>query len=209
MQMQKILVSLVAGLLAAGASAQSLKFISAGSGVYGHFNPGGQISPMEQSDSATITNVPVTCVLKSRTFSGSSMESAGEYGYEYEIILDNNGSTDTNIVTVSSLSLIFGNPAPFAYGMHASNYVWVLTSDGPVGVAPSSADVSEQNVIFQFSPPLTLATQTDQSTNTFYFGIISTNAPVTTTAILSGTAQGSTNTVPFKLMLQAQTPAGN
>jgi hypothetical protein len=210
MHMRKILVSLVAGLLAAGASAQSLRFISTGSGVYCHFNAGCSVSPSEQSDSASVTNVPVTCVLKSRTFPGTSQNSQGTYGYEYQITLDNNGSSDTNVVTVDSLALDFGDPLPFAYGEHASNYVWVLASDGPVGVAPTGCNVSDQKVTFQFSPPITLATQTDQSTNTFYFGLVGGSAPATTTAMLSGSVQGSTNdSAPFKLKLQAQTPGGN
>jgi hypothetical protein len=199
--MKTFLTIFVAGLLAAGASAQSLRFISAGTGVYYHFNPGGQVSPAEQSDSAAITNSPVTCVLKSRTFPGSSMDSQGTYGYEYEILLNGNGSTDTNAVTVDSLSLNFGNPLPFAYGEHASNYVWVLTSGGPAGVAPSACNVSDKNVTFQFNPPLTLDTQTNQSANTVYFGIIGGSAPATTTATLTGSAS-----TPFTLTLQAQTP---
>jgi hypothetical protein len=208
--MNKYLTILIAGLLAAGASAQSLRFVSTGSGVYSHFNSGGSVSPAEQSDSATVTNSPVTCILKSRTFPGSSMDSQGTYGYEYQITLNGSGSTDTNIVTVDSLSLVFGNPLPFAYGLHASNFVWVLTSGGPVGVAPSGASVSGQNVTFQFSPPILLDAQTAQSANTVYFGLIGGNAPATTTAILSGSVQVSTNaSAPFQLMLQAQTPGGN
>jgi hypothetical protein len=210
MPIQKVLVSLIAGLLAAGASAQSLRFISAGSGVYSHFNSSGQVSPAEQSDSSAITNSPVTCILKSRTFAGTSMDSQGTYGYEYQITLDGNGSTDTNVVTVDSLALNFDDPVPFAYGLHASNYVWVLTSDGPVGVAPTGCNVSGQKVTFQFSPPIELDTQTGQSTNTCYFGLIGGSAPTTTTATLSGSVQGSTNdSAPFELILQAQTPGGN
>lgn len=210
MHIQKILVSLIAGLLAVGASAQSLRFISTGTGVYCHFDSGCSVSPGEQSDSATVTNAPVTCVLKSRTFAGTSMDSQGTYGYEYEITLNGNGSSDANVVTVSSLSLIFGSPVPFAYGEHASNYVWLLTSGGPVGAAPSACNVSGQNVTFQFSPPIELDTETNQTVNTLYFGIIGGSAPATTTATLSGSVQASTNNAaPFQLMLQAQTPAGN
>jgi hypothetical protein len=210
MHMQKILVSLVAGLLAAGASAQSLRFISAGSGVYSHFNSGGSVSPAEQSDSSAITNSPVTCILKSRTFAGSSMDSQGTYGYEYQITLNGNSSTDANTVTVDSLALNFGNPVPFAYGEHASNFVWVLTSDGPVGVPPTGCNVSGSRVTFQFSPPITLDTQAGQGTNTFYFGLIGASAPTTTTATIDGSVQASTNApAPFELLLQAQTPGGN
>ena len=210
MHMRKILVSLVTGLLAAGASAQSLRFISAGPGVYCHFDASCQVSPSEQSDSAAVTNSAVTCVLKSRTIVGSSMDSKGTYGYEYEITLNGNGSSDTNVVAVDSLSLLFGSPVPFAYGLHSSNFVWVLTSGGPVGVAPSGCNVSGQKVTFQFSPPITLATQTGQSVNTCYFGLVGGGAPGATTATLSGSVEDvASNTVPFTLMVQAQTPAGN
>ena len=200
----------VAGLLAAGAGAQSLRFISTGTGVYCHFDASCQVSPAEQSDFGTVSNTPVTCVLKSRTIAGSSMDSQGTYGYEYELTLNGNGSTDTNVVAVDSLSLMFGSPVPFAYGQHASNFVWVLTSGGPVGVSPSGCNVSGQKVTFQFSPPLSLATQTGQSANTCYFGLIGGSAPATTTATLSGSVEDAvSNNVPFELMVQAQTPAGN
>ena len=206
--MRKILFSFVAGLLACGASAQSLKISSVGQGIYCRFSANCQVTPTEQSDSFTPTNAPVTFVLSSRSFPGTSMNATGQYGYEYQITLNNNGATDTNVVTVNSLTLKFGEPEPFAFGEHASNYVWTLMSDGPVGLPPSDTDASGDKVTFQFDPPLTLNTQTDQTTNTCYFGMVSAGAPTTTTAILSGSIQTATNGVlSFKAKLQTQTPA--
>lgn len=207
MQTRKILFSLAVGLLAAGASAQSLRFISAGTGIYCHFSDSCNIVPTPLSDSFTPTNVAVTCTLASRSFPGTSQNAQGQYGYEYQISLDSNGATGTNIVTVNSLSLDFGEPVPFAFGEHASNYVWVLTSGGPIGIAPDSATASGKKVTFTFAPPITLNTATDQTTNTFYFGIASGTPPQVSTAILSGTAQGGTNgVVAFNAKLQAQAP---
>lgn len=141
------------------------------------------------------------------------MDSQGRYGYEYRITLNNNGTsgafgaTVTNVLTVNTLALQFGPPDPFAFGMHASNQVWVVTDGGPAGLAPASADLSGQTVTFHFDPPLTLETDTDQTTNTLYFGMMSDGAPQTTTAILTGSAQDPVyGTLPFSAKLQAQAP---
>jgi hypothetical protein len=205
--MRKILVSFAAGLVACGVSAQSLKISPVGTGVYCHFSSSCQVTPASQTASYTTTNGEATCVLTSASFPGTSQNATGQYGYEYEIALNNTGVSTTNVVTVNSLTLDFGDPLPFAYGEHASNQVWVLNSDTSYGPGPSSASVSGKQVTFDFDPPLTLDTSTNQTTNTCYFGLSSTGAPEVTTAILSGTIEGSTNgPVSFKAHLQAQTP---
>jgi hypothetical protein len=206
--MKKLVIAVVLSLVATGIPAQSLRFISANyPGIYSRFSDNGQVNPTEQSDTFTSTNVPVTCTLDSRSFAATAQNTAGQYGYEYQLTLNNGGSTDSNVLSVSSLTLNFGQPLPFAFGLHASNYVWVVTTGGPVGLAPSEADLSGNMVTIQFDPPLTLATQTDQATNTYYFGLSSTNAPEITKAILQGTTEDPVNgTLPFKVKLQAQTP---
>lgn len=208
MQMRKILIPLAAGFLAVAAHGQSLKFISVGNGIYCRFDPNCQVTPTVQSDSFTPTNAPgVTCVLESRSFPGTTMASTGTYGYEYQVILNNNGLTATNVVTVDSLTLKFGTPDVFAFGGRANNQVWVINPAGPPGFAPASADVTDGKVTLNFSPPLTLSTVTDQSTNTFYLGMMSGSAPQITTAILAGTAQDPIyGPVAFKAPVRAQTP---
>lgn len=206
--MRKILIASVAGFLAAATHAQSLKFISVGTGFYSRFSGSGQVNPIEQYDYFTPTNVPaVTCTLESRSFAGTTPDSTGKYGYEYSVSLNNNGSTDTNVVTVNSLTLKFGEPDFFSFGFSASNQVWVINPGASPLSAPGSAELADDKVTLYFSPPLVLSTLTDQSTNTFYFGLMSDSAPKITTAILAGTAQSPTNgVVPFKAKLQAQTP---
>jgi hypothetical protein len=197
-------------LLAAGVSAQSLQFIGANyPGIYCRFSPSCNITPTVQSDSFTPTNVAATCVLMSRSFPGASSDTSGRYGYEYEVTINNSGglTTDTNIVTVDSLTLKFGDADYFAFAEHASNQVWVVMAGGPVGLGPESASADGKKIHFSFDPPLTLQTQTDQTTNSFVFGMISDGAPEVTTAILTGTTQDPTNgTVEFTAKLQAQTP---
>jgi hypothetical protein len=209
MTMRKILISLAIGLFTMSASAQSLRVANANyPGIYCRFSSNCEVSPAEQSDSYAPTNVAVTCVLASRSFPGTSADSNGHYGYEYQLTLNNNGSTDTNVLTVESLTLNFGEPDPFAFGGHASNRVWVVVSGGPVGVAPASADLAGSKVIIHFDPPLILSTDTDQSTNTCYFGMMSPGAPKMTWAILAGSTKDPLNgMVPFKLRVKAQTPA--
>jgi hypothetical protein len=202
-------ISCAALLVAAGVSAQSLQVVNANyPGIYCRFSGNCQVSPTEQTDSFTPTNAADTCVLMSRSFPGTSMDANGRYGYEYEITINGNGpTTDTNIVTVNSLTLKFGEPDYFAFAEHASNQVWVVVAGGPVGLAPASANLNGKDVSFSFNPPLTLNAQTDQTTNTLVFGMMSDGAPETTTAILSGSAEGGTNgPVAWKAKLQAQTP---
>jgi len=191
--------------------AQSLQILSANApGIYCRFSPNCSVTPVEQSDSFTPTNVAATCVLQSRSFSGNTMDSKDRYGYEYRIILNSAGATETNVLTVDSLTLDCGAPDYFSFGLHASNQVWVVSTGGPGDVGPSSAesegDVAKKTT-FYFSPPVTLTTPADQSSDTYYFGMMSDGAPRITTAILSGTAQELSNApVGFKALLQAQTP---
>lgn len=199
-----------AGFLASGTFAQSLKIVNANyPGIYCRFSPNCQISPTEQSDSFSPTNVAVTCVLMSRSFPGTSPDSSGSYGYEYEITINNNGqTTETNAVSVNALTLNFGEPEYFAFGGHASNQVWVVAAGGPPGLAPASASMDDDNkVTFSFDPPLTLEMQTDQTTNSLVFGMISEKAPEMATAILKGSTRDPVKgTVAFKAKLQVQTP---
>lgn len=208
--MHGTLIFAAAILLGAGARAQSLNFVSANyPGIYCHFSPNCEVSPVEQSDSFMPTNAAATCVLLSRTFAGTSVNAQGQFGYEYQLTINNQSSSpnETNVVTVDSLTLNFGEPAFFAFGLHASNQVWVVTSGGPAGAAPGSADMTDQKVTFHFDPPLTLSTATDQTTNTCVFGMASAGAPKITLATLTGTAQDPVNgIVPFQAKVRAQTP---
>lgn len=209
MKIQTLVVLVVAGSLAAGVSAQSLQIINANyPGIYCRFDPSCHVSPNEQSSSFTPTNVTASCVLMSRSFSGASQDTIGKYGYEYQVTINSNGqTTDTNIVTVNSLILTFSAPEYFSFAERASNQVWEVIAGGPSGLAPGSASSDGTNITVSFSPPLTLQTQSDQTTNTLVFGMLSAGAPETTTAILTGTAQDPVKgNVPFTAKLQAQTP---
>jgi hypothetical protein len=209
MKMKTLVVLAVAGFLAAVVSAQSLQFVNGNyPGIYCRFSPSCNVSPNEQSESFMPTNVAATCVLMSRSFSGTSLDTSGKYGYEYKVTINNNGqTTDTNIVTVNSLTLKFGDPDYFAFATRASNQVWLVIAGGPSGLAPGSASQNGKKITFSFDPPLALDTSSDQTTNTLVFGLMSDGGPETTTAILTGTAQDPVNgPVPFKAKLQAQTP---
>lgn len=208
--MQKILAFFFTAALAVAASAQSLQMDNVNyPGIYCRFNPTCQVSATEQSSSFTPTNVAATCVLESRSFPGASIDTQGRYGYEYQLTINNNSMTMySNVVTVKSLTLDFGGaPDTFAFGEHASNQVWVVTIGGPAGLAPASADLEDTNIVIAFDPPLMLNTDTDQTTNTLYFGMLSGGPPELTKATLTGWAQDPANgKVEFKATVQAQTP---
>jgi hypothetical protein len=203
-----MLATAAIGFLAGGAPAQSLQLQTVNyPGIYCRFDPSCSVASANQSDTYAPSNMLVSCVLESRSFPGNSMDSQGQYGYEYRLTLNNNGAMGTNAIMVDTLTLKFGDPVPFAFGMHASNQVWLVTSGGPVGLEPSSADESGKQIKVHFSPPLTLQTQTDQTTNTCYFGLVSYNPPRVTRATVSGSLQFPDNsTTPFDTLLNAQTP---
>jgi hypothetical protein len=198
--MRKILLSLAAVFLAAGASAQ-MKFVDRGANVYYRFSQDGQISPVEKTDSYVTTNDEATVILESRSFAGSTPNTLGQYGYEYRITLNGNGA-GSNVVKVSSLTLKFPDPQFFSYGFTASNQVWIVGSDS--GIVPSDSSQSGKEVTFNFSPPITV-TPFDQ-TNTCLFGMVSSNAPQVTMAFVAGSTKGASGAVNFKAELQAQTP---
>ncbi|HEX3623860.1 MAG TPA: hypothetical protein VH280_00385 [Verrucomicrobiae bacterium] len=209
MKINAFLVAAVTCVLATGVIAQSLPIINANyPGIYCRFSPSCQVSANGQSESFTPTNVAATVVLMSRSFPGTSQDTSGQYGYEYQVTINNNGvTTDTNIVTVNSLVLQFGQPSYFSFSERASNQVWQVIAGGPAGLGLGSASSDGTNITVSFSPPLTLETQSDQTTNTLVFGMMIGSAPETTTAILTGTAQDPVNgTVPFTAKLKAQTP---
>ncbi|HEU6447673.1 MAG TPA: hypothetical protein VFV23_04470 [Verrucomicrobiae bacterium] len=188
------------------APAQSLSLNNVTSGIYCRFDPNCQVSPVTASSSFSPTNLAVTCVLESRSFPGKGMDAKGIYGYEYRLTLNNNGEDGTNFFTVDSLAVNFNQPESFAYGLHASNQVWIVT-DGAGSVAPGSANFSGTNVVFQFNPPLVLATLTNKTINTYLFGMISTNSPHLTKAIVSGSLKTSADSnVSFDEEMQARTP---
>lgn len=206
--MRIVFIFCAALLLAAGVSAQSLKIVNANyPGIYCRFDPNCNVSANEQSDSITTTN-GATCVLMSRSFPGTSLDTKGTYGYEYQLTINGNGqTTDTNIVMVNSLSLAFGTPDYFSFSQRASNQLWMVIAGGPTGLAPASASMNDTNVVISFDPPLCLNTADDQSTNTLVFGLMSDGAPAPTTAILTGSTQDPTHgTLSFKLKLKAQCP---
>jgi hypothetical protein len=205
--MRIIFIFCSALLLAAGVCAQSLQMVNANyPGIYCRFDPSCKVSANEQSDSFTPTNDVGTCVLMSRSFPGTSLDTQGRYGYEYQLTIDSNGQTpDTNILTVNSLSLTFGNPDYFSFATRASNQVWMVIAGGPTGLAPTSASMDGSKVVFSFDPPLSLNALTDQSTNTLVFGMMSDGTPESITAILLGsTYDPQHGAVSFKAKLRAQ-----
>jgi len=207
--MKKCLLPFMAGVfLAASLHAQSLNLLNANDpGFYCRFSPDCHIAATETSSSFRPTNLDAMCVLESRSFPGTTPNSAGTYGYEYRIILNNAGALGTNYLTVDSLTLNFESPQFFAFGGHASNQVWVVASGGPGNIAPGSPALSGSNVVFHFSPPLTLATATDQNISTLRFGMVSTTGPRVTMAVIKGSTQTPPNTtVPFEEEMRARTP---
>jgi hypothetical protein len=195
-------------MVSGAALAQSLQMANVNDpGIYCRFSPDCKIAPMRTSSSFTPPNLAVTCVLESRSFIGSSMDSQGLYGYEYRLILNNDNESGTNFFAVKSLALNFNCPQSFAFGGHASNQVWIVADGGPGEVAPSAVNFMETNIVVRFDPPLVLATLTNRSIGTYFIGMASTNVPQLSTAIIEGLTQTPPNgPAPFHAEMQARTP---
>jgi hypothetical protein len=194
--------------VAASIHAQSLQLLNTSyPGILCHFSGDCNVTLTSHSSSFDLTNLAVTCVLESRSFPGNSMDAKGAYGYEYRVILNNNGERGTSYLTVDSLTLNFDSLQSFAFGQHASNQVWIVASGGPGSVAPGSVGIVETNVVVQFTPPLVLATLTNKSISTYFFGMASMSRPHITTAIISGSTQTPPDAaIPFKAEIDARTP---
>lgn len=192
--------------------AQSLQFKNVTPGIYCRFSPDCHVASIDRKSSATVTNLAVSCILRSRSFAaanagGAYGGSADVYGYEYQVTLNNDGENGTNFVAIKSLALNFGYVETFAFGNHASNQVWVVTDGGTGSVAPTSAAFSGTNVVFNFSPPLFLGTLTNKTVSTYSFGMMSSYKPRVTSAVLAGFTQTPPDEMqPFELTLDARTP---
>ena len=89
--MRIVFIFCAALLSAVGVSAQSLQMVNANyPGIYCRFDPNCQVSANEQSDSITATNGAASCVLMSRSFPGTSLDTQGRYGYEYQLTITGN-----------------------------------------------------------------------------------------------------------------------
>jgi len=189
------------------AQMQPLPIKNVTDGIYCRFSPDCHVAPVTGSSSFTPTNLAVTCVLESRSFAGSGMDSKDTYGYEYRLVLNNDGEKGTNFFTVDSLAINFDNPQTFAFGNHAGNRAWVLTDESTNCIAPASLNFSGTNIVVQFVPPLVLATLTNKTVSTCLFGLISTNNPQLTKAIITGSTQTPPDApAPFEEEMDARTP---
>ena len=167
----------------------------------------------------TQTNLALSGFLQSRSYQGQpGMPEAGLTAYEYRLVLQHlQAATGVNGVTrksvsINSMTLNFSPYSSFNYKSQTSNQVWVVTSGGLGSVGPASAVSSGSKVTFNFNPPLTLSSATNQEASTYFFGMLSPHSPpnaVNGWASFTGSEQlsSSSNSTPINfLMLQVRTP---
>jgi hypothetical protein len=125
-----------------------------------------------------------TNFLQSRTFMGKPGAPAnGLYAYEYRIDL-RNAVGITYIPCLSSMTIEFG-PVVSALdynGDGEADQVCVITSGGLGSIGPASAEKEDNTITFTFSSPICAGGRPGEGQSSFFFGLVSTQLPVNTTA---------------------------
>ncbi len=130
-----------------------------------------------------------TNFLQSRTLVGKPGAPAdGLYAYEYRIDL-RNAMGFTYIPCVSSMKIEFGPVvSTLDYdGDGEVDQVYVVTGGGLGSVGLVSADKTGNNVTFNFSPSVCAGGSPGSGQSTFFFGLVSTEAPKHVTATVKET----------------------
>ena len=125
-----------------------------------------------------------TNFLQSRTFVGMPGAPAnGLYVYEYRIDL-RNALGITYIPCLSSMSIEFGPVvSTLDYnGDGEADQVYVITSGGLGSIGLASAEKEDNTITFTFSAPVCAGGHPGDGQSTFFFGLVSTQPPVNTTA---------------------------
>jgi len=141
-----------------------------------------------------------TNFLQSRTFVGMPGAPAnGLYVYEYRIDL-RNALGITYIPCLSSMSIEFGPVvSTLDYnGDGEADQVYVITSGGLGSIGLASAEKEDNTITFTFSAPVCAGGHPGDGQSTFFFGLVSTQPPVNTTAKVKETT-GSVYDVPARV----------
>lgn len=166
----------------------------------------------------TETNLALSGYLQSRTFKGQpGTPEAGLTAYEYRLVLQHLTKTtgikgvSRKSFSINSLAFNFSPYSSFNYNKQASNQVWVVTSGGPGSVGLSSAVASGSKVTFNFNPPLTFLSASNQESSSYFFGMLSPHPSPNSVdgwATCTGSEQLSSGSpIPINfLMLLVRTP---
>ena len=128
-----------------------------------------------------------TSLLQSRTLIGHrGAAAAGLHVYQYRVDL-RRAIGLTNIPCLNSMSVSFGpvvNTLDLDGNGKAGDEVFVISEGGGGRIGLASAEKTEGVITFQFSSPVCAGGHPDGGHSTFFFGLLSANAPGPATATL-------------------------
>jgi len=133
--------------------------------------------------------------LQSRAFDGTSgAPAAGLYGYEYRVDLDVPAKfTGPSGECLYSVTIDFGSIVPMDFdGSGTKNPVYVITEGGIGTIAPDAVlqDGSQVTFVFAAEGDTGLISQMCPGGDSFFIGLVSTQPPTATTAIIDDTNGG-------------------
>lgn len=130
-----------------------------------------------------------TSFLQSRTYAGNPGAPAnGFYAYEYRIDLTHATSTVSPPPCIHSLTVPVGPVVSLDYNGDkvSTDQVFVVTKGGMGSISIASADQDAAgNVTFTFSSPVCPGTSLAGGQTTYFFGLVSKNAPAPVTATIT------------------------
>lgn len=177
--MKKLFTFTLLCLFCASAQALPLKVVNVSApAINCIFDPTCKVTVSDTTDTIPL-GTGGTNFLQSRTVTGKPGAPAnGLYAYEYRIDL-RNAIGITNIPCINSLSLDFG-PVVSSLdfdGDGKPDQVYVVTGGGLGTVGVASADQVGSKITFNFSTPVCAGGSPGAGQSTFFFGLVSKQAP--------------------------------
>lgn len=147
------------------------------------FSTGCVVSPEDTTSPITIAGAGGSGFLQSRTYQGQrNSPAAGLYVYEYRVSLEELSASTGKVPTFTSFTINFGqivDSFDFNKDGQTGDQLFVVTEGvTPGGIVPSEALYDGNTITFTFnSPRLPGGSSTSKGKSSFFFGLVSKNAP--------------------------------
>jgi hypothetical protein len=147
------------------------------------FNATCVVSPEDTTSPITIAGAGGSGFLQSRTYQGQrNSPAAGLYVYEYRVSLEELSASTGKVPTFTSFTVNFGqivDSFDFNKDGQTGDQLFVITEGvTPGGIVPSEAIYDGNTITFRFNNPrLPGGSSTSKGKSSFFFGLVSKNAP--------------------------------
>ena|GEM_PF-1841255 len=137
------------------------------------------ITVQDTTDDFVLTGMSGNAFLQSRTFPPGQPGTAGAGLYAYLYRIDCREMVGlTHISGVIKLTIDFGPVTKLDYdGDGNTDDVWVVTSGGLGNIAPSTAEMKGNQIIFEFSPGVAAGSSPGNGDSSYFFGLASAFPP--------------------------------